>query len=591
VRQGLTRPLWLGLVVIAFCVPLFVGLGRTDMENDEAIYSYAVDKILESGDWLNPLLSPHEDIVFLEKPPLKFWIVAAPIRLGLLPKNELGFRVPDAVFGSLAFLYVFAIGRRLGGPICGLVAGLVLFLYPPLIFTHGLRNNNMEAPLVLSYCGGVYHFLAWASTTRGVAARRAHIGAVWGWFFLGFMTKFVASFFLPMIFVAALSTDRAALRRLREDFWVWGVGGVAFLLLASPWFIYQMNREGMGLWRVMLGEHVYQRFTTSLDQSHLQPWNYYLSSLATELSTAGTLWLAVAGGALLLYYARGERRFLHVTVLSWFVIPIVLTSLGSSKLHHYLYPFLAPVALAAGYGPGWLVAMGRKYSGTITEGLQRRIGGFQSRPIVTRVLLFIACVAVAIAFATFFFGQINWRIGNTQVFRNSHVARPLMVALILALLAGRGPAAMRFVWPLAVLAAVINVNAYEAVWRRAALDEHPLRSLGDCLQRVRQAEIAAGRPAHGVYAISEHRWFLHSYYYYFHRLGWDRSEQYDPGVLEPMLFTPGQQRPVLMPDDVFWQVRANHPDVVLDRLPLATVLLVLPGPYEACGQPTGIARR
>ena len=35
VRQGLSRPFWLALVVAAFCIPLFIGLGRTDVESDE----------------------------------------------------------------------------------------------------------------------------------------------------------------------------------------------------------------------------------------------------------------------------------------------------------------------------------------------------------------------------------------------------------------------------------------------------------------------------------------------------------------------------------------------------------------------------
>ena len=43
VRQGLSRPFWLALVIAAFCLPLFIGLGRTDVENDEGIYSFAVD--------------------------------------------------------------------------------------------------------------------------------------------------------------------------------------------------------------------------------------------------------------------------------------------------------------------------------------------------------------------------------------------------------------------------------------------------------------------------------------------------------------------------------------------------------------------
>ncbi|MBE3132335.1 MAG: glycosyltransferase family 39 protein, partial [Acidobacteria bacterium] len=189
---------WLTLVVVMFCLPLFAGLGRSDLQNDEAIYSYAVDSILETGDWLNPRSSPNPDVVFLEKPPLKFWMVALPMRLGLLPHNEFGLRFWDAVFGSLAFLYVFAIGRRMAGPFCGFVAVLVLFSFHPLIFDHGLRANNMEAPLVLAYCGGVYHYLRW-SELEGPRERRRHALAVGMWFFLGFMTKFVAAAFLPMI--------------------------------------------------------------------------------------------------------------------------------------------------------------------------------------------------------------------------------------------------------------------------------------------------------------------------------------------------------------------------------------------------------
>src|SRR5690348_13147308 len=98
------------LVVLAcFCLPLFVGLGRGDLQTDEAIYSFSVDRMLESGDWLAPKGSPYEDAPFLEKPPLKFWIVALPIKFGLLPHDEFGLRFWDAVFGSVAFLYICAL--------------------------------------------------------------------------------------------------------------------------------------------------------------------------------------------------------------------------------------------------------------------------------------------------------------------------------------------------------------------------------------------------------------------------------------------------------------------------------------------------
>ena len=137
--MSLSRP-WLALVLALFCLPLFIGLGREDVRDDEAIYSFAVERILETGDWLEPKSIPNETWAFLEKPPLKFWIVAAPIRFGLLPHNEFGIRFWDALFGAVAFVYVFAIGSRLAGPVCGAVAVLILFVHSPLIFDHGLRQ-------------------------------------------------------------------------------------------------------------------------------------------------------------------------------------------------------------------------------------------------------------------------------------------------------------------------------------------------------------------------------------------------------------------------------------------------------------------
>ena len=238
-REGLSRPFWLAVIIAVFALPLFIGLGRTDMENDEAIYSYAVDGILATGDWLNPPLSPFDGHTFLEKPPLKFWIVAAPIKLGLLPHNELGMRVWDVVCGGVAFLYVFALGRRLAGPLCGLIAVFGLFIYDPLLFEHGLRNNNMEAPLVLAYVGGVYHYIAWASPDRQTR-RVAHAAAVTAYFFLGFMTKFVAALFLPILLGAATVLHWSVLRKALSEWRMWIAMAAAFLAAALPWFAYEV---------------------------------------------------------------------------------------------------------------------------------------------------------------------------------------------------------------------------------------------------------------------------------------------------------------------------------------------------------------
>ena len=167
---------------VVLSVPLFIGLDRWELRNDESIYSYAVDRILETGDWLTPRSIPN-DGPFLEKPPLKLWIVAGAMVAGLTPQNELGLRVFDAVFGAAAFAYILAFGWRLAGPVCGAVALLVLFTLDPLLFEHGLRSNNMEGALFLAYAGGLYHFFRWTEDARR-GPRRLHALAFAAYFIL-----------------------------------------------------------------------------------------------------------------------------------------------------------------------------------------------------------------------------------------------------------------------------------------------------------------------------------------------------------------------------------------------------------------------
>jgi 4-amino-4-deoxy-L-arabinose transferase-like glycosyltransferase len=587
VREGLSRRLWLAAIVLAFCVPLFVGLGRTDLENDEAIYSYAVDGILATGDWLNPILSPFTSTRFLEKPPLKFWIVAAPIALRIVPHDEFGLRIWDAIFGSIAFIYVFLYGRRLAGPLCGALAVFVLFVYGPLLFDHGLRGNNMEAPLILSYCGGIYHYFAWASPERQ-KRRVGHAAAVMLYFYLGFMTKFVAVLFLPLVLAAATLVHRATLRKAFQEWKLWGSLAVVCLGLIVPWFIYQYGNEGAGLFRVMFSEHVYTRFTASLDPHHVHPWNYYYLTIYNQLEHNGTLWLAIAGGLVLIVRAIREPALVTSLVVAWFTLPLALMSMLTSKLPHYAYPFLPPIALAAGFGPAWLLSAGRPYLDRAMAAIHERwIAGRTMRDGVRKALLALAAVSVLVAIATLILGRVSIEIGNVVLFRNGHVARPLVVALALATIAGRGVAAGRLLLPIVLLVAVMPVNEYENSLVDVTRARHTLRDARTCLLRVRGEELAAGRSAPGIYAVGEERWFLHSYFYYLRDVGgWEHSSTVDEGKALQGLFTSGVQRPMLLGDEAYARMKAVNGDV--QRVPvivLRDVMLLVPGPYAPCAPP------
>ena len=243
-------------------------------------------------------------------------------------------------------VYVFLIGRRLAGPVCGAAAVLVLFAHAPLLFEHGLRSNTMDAALFLSYCGGIYHYL-----------------------------------FLPLVAGLAALIVPAHRRQLRRDWWQWGLTAVVVVAAILPWFVYQYTQNGGQIWLIMFGEHVYTRFTAFADARHLHPWHFYVTAGWRELQTAHSGWWVAFGLAVLLVNTVRHRLRDGVVLMLWLVVPVALISVGTSKLYHYLYPYLPPLALAAGYATAWLAALGR---GAIASGLARvQWRRYESCPICT----------------------------------------------------------------------------------------------------------------------------------------------------------------------------------------------------------------
>jgi len=596
--MSLSRP-WLALVLALFCLPLFIGLGREDIGGDEAIYSFAVERILETGDWLEPKSIPNETLPFLEKPPLKFWIVAAPIRFGLLPHNEFGIRVWDALFGALSFIYVFLIGSRLLSGFCGAVAVLVLFGHDPLLFVHGLRSNNMEAALVLAYCGGVFHFLAWTSSKR-VAARRAHAFAAGLFFGLGFMTKFVAVVFLPMVLATATVVVPEYRRKFRRDWLLWAGVGAVCLTLVAPWFLWASRQYGSFFWETILREAVYTRFTAYLDPTHVQPWYFYPATLYSRFSDYGSAVLVLAGLVLLLVQTVRRRWPEGLVILLWCGVPMLLISMGTSKLYHYVYPFLPPFALAAGYAVGLASMLAAAPVYRIVQSLQEHAGArwpgavaAVRRPAVRALLLAIAATAVGIAIITLARGPIRITIGANEVFKNSGVFRPLLIAVVFGLVAGAGRVGTKVIVAVLVMSA-LPLSAY---WQSLDLldaAEHPMRTARDCIAQV-QAR-TAGLPR-GLYVDAPPHALPHAYYYNFRTIRpWTRSESPSPARLERYLYDPEELRPILVWEPTyqdFWHRSDRGEKLARDHTPspsmivFGDIVLLLPGPYAACSPEPG----
>ena len=593
--------LWLLVVGLLFCLPLFVGLGRTDLENDEAIYSFATDVMIASGEWLTPKSSPREDVAFLEKPPLKFWIVAAPIRLGLLPDNEFGLRFWDAVFGGAAFLYLFALGRRIGGSVAGLAAVLMLFVHRPLVFEHGLRSNNMEAALVLAYCGGMYHVSKWR-TSEHDRSGRAHVFALTLYFVLGFMTKFVAALFLPLVITLALLARRGDRNRMARWWRTWLAAAGLALGLIAPWFLYQYLRVGASFLEDIFGAAVYTRLTSHLNPTHVQPWHFYFTTAWFELvASQSAVWVA-AGMILVLWRTLRTRWPDGVMILLWFWLPVGVISLGTSKLYHYIYPFLPPLALAAGYAVAvaWrtlMLVLGRLDNRVerLLGDRGRHVGGL---PAVRWALGAMGLLGGAVVIATLALGTIKLSLGGLVLFRASAPTRAAMLVVVALVLSHRAGLARMVVVSL-VLATVLPIAAYRGELSGLTVERHRLRSIRDCLQLVLDAR---GEPRDRAPVYVDGTIVNHPAAFYLRRLGkWAPEDLSDENILSSVYVRP---RPVLIGLARYhafdrWLAQRKNVDKGRNEADAAALaasgrvfdppvirlldeLLILPGPYGGC---------
>lgn len=581
-------------ITFVLSVPLFVGLDRQDIRNDEAIYTYASQRIVETGDWLTPRYVA-TDGLFVEKPPLKFWIVAGALHMGWVPNSVAGVRLVDALLSAVAFAYVMALGWRVAGVACGAVALVLLLSFHPLLFDHGLRENNMESALFLSYAAGLFHFFRWA---EGGAARRAHALRCTLWFVLGFMTKFVAALFLPMVGVAALLVTPGGWRYLWGHWRDWLIPASVAVALVVPWFIYQTVVRPEEFWETIFGAHVYMRFTEFVDPAHLRPWHFYLTDVWSRLESDAPSYrrlhngdaarIAVIGGFIYtLWRARGPARGTAALLLLWWALPFALISMGTSKVTHYAYPFLPPLALAA----GWLFADGlRAADRDLVPWLRTRIGNLRrprlARPSpYRRLVIILVFAALAVAIGTYFNGPLTWMWGETRIVRNSSVIRPIAFAALLLIILDHVRVAVR-ITSVTALVLLLPLDTAGRTVTRAMVVDRPLKATSDCLRQLDESDPGLHRGFYlsdpGVPELA-----VHQLYYSFRNAGpWVQGMDRFAEEVGPRLLKPDRQSPLLMSPEQWRAAGATasrgEADVPAALQVAPGVILVLPGPYRAC---------
>ena len=325
---------WLAAAAL---LTLAAGLGLRDpWAPDEPRYALIAAEMLQSGNWSVTHLG---GLVYAQKPPVYFWILAAAEWLGGLRP---GFLLPSLLAGLGSLALVWDLARRLWSRETAWWAALALLAC--VQFTLQARNAQIDALLCFLTTLSLYGIL-----------RHLLLGPDWRWFALGcliagvgVMTKGVG--FLPLLVFlpwAGLRWARWPLPRLGGGA-RWLLGPLAFFAPLVIWLVPLIlqaanNPEIAAYLDNLLFRQTITRYADPWH--HFQPFWYFF----VEVIPWAWFPLILLFPWLVFRWAERwrERDASAVLLVGWISLVLTFFSISAAKRGVYLLPAAPALALLA----------------------------------------------------------------------------------------------------------------------------------------------------------------------------------------------------------------------------------------------------
>lgn len=327
---------WL-MVLLVFAYALAFQGSRPLYSPDEGRYTIVALNMLDSGDWLHPMLN--DEVEHWSKPPLTYWSIAA--SFALLGHSEFAARLPSALAFALTIIVLLRMGRRFVPAQPHLPALIYASFVFPVVASNQVTTDSLLT-LWEALQLAAFSRLWWATQAR--EQRNAGL-LLWLVAALAFMTKGPPGLLMLAacaVFICLGSGWRSLSRLFRWD------GVLVFLVFAGAWFAIVIARQP-DLLRYFLVDEVVERVASAKFHRNGEwygAFKIYLPALAL-----GTLpWLVFAVPRLwkarhdLLPRLRenDETRL----VACWIALPLLIFFLSRSRLPLYILPLFVPLALA-----------------------------------------------------------------------------------------------------------------------------------------------------------------------------------------------------------------------------------------------------
>ena len=332
---GLQIPLWLLLVLVAF---FFANLnGYLLFDHDEGAFSEATRGMFERGDFITTWLN---DRVRFDKPILIYWLQAASI--SVFGTDVWAFRLPSALAGLGWSLATFAFVRRYLDEKTAIAAALMaaaslgINMIAHVATADALLNALLATTLLLMYA----------------YSRQANNGllvAIYALMALGVLTKGPVAVAIPLM-VAALFYLSQGLRAefLRAVFFI--PGWILFVAIAAPWYVLEYQAQGQAFIDGFFLKHNVNRFNNAME-GHDGGFLFYPLVLPFVLAPFGALLLRIVPSVRNIMPGKDP---LDAFLWIWFLVVLILFSLASTKLPHYILYGCTPLVILMARYREWL---------------------------------------------------------------------------------------------------------------------------------------------------------------------------------------------------------------------------------------------
>ncbi len=338
---ALPRPLALGR---RGAVALALGAGallavRLDVPaffDNEARYAEVAREMALGGDWI----SPHLDFtLFLNKPPLVFWLAALVFRVAGPTEWARLVSVGAAV---VALLATCRLGALLYGGPAGLVAGLALATSLGFV----LEARTLRPDMILT-ATVVVALLCWQTAECGGARRARWLVGLWAALGVGVLAKGLVPLVLAGLPIAAVTLrDRGwrGVARLRP-----GLGLLVLAAIVVPWHVAAALRHPGFAWDYVVNQHVLFFLDRKLPRDSEGDSLAFFWAAATGRAAPWVLLVPLTLAEAVRGAARRAAPAARGTFLlwAWGGGLLLFFSCAPSRLEHYAIPALPAAALLA----------------------------------------------------------------------------------------------------------------------------------------------------------------------------------------------------------------------------------------------------